>query len=184
MISISRLLCDNVGPSDSLRYGNQRPDSSQLDHPGNETPRPIVVWNCTRQCNLHCIHCYANASTQRLDTEMDTQECLHVIDEILEVGKPFLILSRGEPFLRQDFFQIAKYAADRGLRVVVGTNGTLVTGEIARRLREIPISQIGVSVDFPTPGLQDQFRGKPGAFEAALAGGPGPRSATTHSKGW
>jgi radical SAM protein with 4Fe4S-binding SPASM domain len=93
-----------------------------------------------------------------------------VIDNILEIGKPILILSGGEPLLRHDFFDIAKYAADKELRVVVGSNGTLVTKEIAAKMKEIPISRLGISVDFPTPAFQDQFRGMSGAFDAALKG--------------
>jgi len=130
----------------------------------------LVAWEITKSCNLFCAHCRASSAYTPYEGELSTEECLHVIDDILGVGKPILILSGGEPFLRQDFFQIAKYAANQGLRVVVGTNGTLITKELAQRLKEIPVSRIGVSLDFPTPELQDQFRGKPGAFEAALAG--------------
>lgn len=81
-----------------------------------------------------------------------------------------LILTGGEPLLRRDVFQIGRYATERGLRVVLGTNGTLINGQIAAAMREVPISRVAVSIDFPTPKLQDEFRGKAGAFEAAVAG--------------
>ncbi len=129
----------------------------------------LIAWEITRSCNLFCRHCRASAYG-RYRGELSTKEALQLIDQIVEVGKPVLILSGGEPLLRHDFFQIAEYAVSNGLRVVIGTNGTLITEEIAARLKEIPISRIGVSLDFPVAELQDKFRGKAGAFEAAIAG--------------
>jgi len=146
---------------------------------GNRHPNPtddiiprlqLVAWEITRECNLFCAHCRASAACGPYESELSTEECLRVIDDILQVGRPVLILSGGEPLLRQDVFQIAGYAAAKGLRVVMGSNGTLITGEMAARLKEVPVSRIGVSLDFPAPELQDKFRGQAGAFEAALAG--------------
>ena len=97
-------------------------------------------------------------------------ECFSVIDSILEVGNPIIILTGGEPLYRSDLFEIGKYAVSRGLRVVLGTNGTLITNDIAAKLNEVPISRVGVSLDFPTAELQDRFRGKSGAFAEAIAG--------------
>lgn len=135
------------------------------------TPRlQLIAWEITRSCNLFCAHCRASAAYGPYRGELSTGEALQLIDQIVEVGKPILILSGGEPLLRHDFFQIAEYAVSKGLRVVIGTNGTLLTENIAARLKEIPISRIGVSLDFPVPELQDKFRRKAGAFEAAIAG--------------
>ena len=102
--------------------------------------------------------------------ELTTEECYRLIDQILEVGRPIIILTGGEPLVRKDVFQIAKYAVTKGLRVVMGTNGTLITEEMAAKLKDIPISRLGISLDFPVAELQDNFRGKAGAFEAAMAG--------------
>jgi len=88
----------------------------------------------------------------------------------MEVGKPIIILTGGEPLVRQDVLQIAKYAVNRGLRVVMGSNGTLVTEEMAVKSKGVPISRLAISLDFPTAKLQDDFRGKAGAFEAAMTG--------------
>lgn len=135
------------------------------------TPKlQLVAWEITRSCNLFCAHCRASAAQDAYEDELSTEECLRLIDEISEVGKPVLILTGGEPLLRHDLFQVAKYAVESGLRVVLGTNGTLITEDMANRLKEIPVSRVGVSIDFPTPELQDKFRGKTGAFEAAMAG--------------
>jgi len=81
-----------------------------------------------------------------------------------------LILTGGEPLMRDDIFDLAKYAAGRGLTVSIGTNGTMVTEEIAGEMKQIPVSRLGVSIDFPQPQMQDRFRGREGAFDSALAG--------------
>ncbi|MDY6911230.1 MAG: radical SAM protein [Chloroflexota bacterium] len=130
----------------------------------------LVAWEVTRQCNLHCAHCRAAAEEETGTGELSIQECFKIIDGILEVGRPILILTGGEPLLRPDIFEIGKYATDRGLRVVLGTNGTAITGEIAARMAKIPISRAGISIDFPEPELQDRFRGKAGAFDSAMDG--------------
>ena len=130
----------------------------------------MVAWEITRTCNLFCAHCRAAAAHGPYPDELSTGECYRVIDAILEVGKPIIILSGGEPLMRDDILHIATYAVGRGLRVVMGTNGTLITEEIAARLKDIPISRLGVSLDFPVASFQDDFRGEAGAFEAAMAG--------------
>ncbi|MBN1376131.1 MAG: radical SAM protein [Dehalococcoidia bacterium] len=130
----------------------------------------LVAWEITRYCNLHCAHCRASAEDDRNPKELSTSDCCRLIDDIMEVGKPILILTGGEPLARPDFFEIAAYASSRGLRVVMGTNGTLITAEIAGRLKEIPISRVAISLDFPDAVLQDKFRGKEGAYDAAMSG--------------
>ena len=147
--------------------------------PASTAPEPeprLVAWEITRKCNLHCAHCRASAESCQDEGELSSQECFALIDDIIGLGRPILILTGGEPLMRDDFFDIAKYAADRGLRVVVGSNGTLITEEIAMKMKEVPIARLGVSIDFPTRELQDDFRGVPGAFEAALAGIESARS--------
>ncbi len=130
----------------------------------------LVAWEVTRSCNLFCAHCRGSAGYGQYGGELSTEECFHLIDEILEVGKPIIILTGGEPLARQDVLLIAKYAVTRGLRVVMGSNGTLITEEMAAKLKDVPISRIGISLDFPVAKLQDDFRGQAGAFEAAIAG--------------
>ncbi|MDD5093526.1 MAG: radical SAM protein, partial [Dehalococcoidia bacterium] len=135
------------------------------------TPRlSLVAWEITRKCNLLCAHCRAEALDTDYIGELSTQECFRVVDSILEVGQPILILTGGEPLLRPDVFEIGKYSTERGLRVVIGSNGTIITDELAARMAEVPISRVGISLDFPVPDLQDKFRGKSGAFDAAVAG--------------
>ena len=135
------------------------------------TPKlQLVAWEITRSCNLFCAHCRASANYGPYEGELSFKECCRLIDQILQVGKPILILTGGEPLLRHDIFEIAQYAVSRGLRVVLGSNGTLITEEVATRLKDVSVSRIGVSLDFPTPDLQDNFRGKVGAFDEIISG--------------
>jgi len=130
----------------------------------------IVAWEITRSCNLLCAHCRASSVDGPYQSELSTKECFRIIDEILDVGKPVLILSGGEPLLRHDVLELTEYAVSKGLRVALGSNGTTINKDIALRLKQAGIARIGVSLDFPIAELQDKFRGKAGAFEAALAG--------------
>lgn len=145
--------------------------------PGNSQPSNIikpelqlVAWEITRSCNLLCAHCRASAVDGPYSDELTLEECYHVIDQILEVGNPILILTGGEPLNRKDVFSIARYGVSKGMRVVMGSNGTQVTPEIAAKMKDVSIARLGVSLDFPTAELQDKFRGKNGAFDAVKEG--------------
>jgi heme b synthase len=135
------------------------------------TPRlQLVAWELTRNCNLFCEHCRGSSGHIQYQDELTTEECHCLIGQILEVGKPIIILTGGEPLLRDDIVEIGRYAVDKGLTVVIGTNGTLITTDMAASLKKIPISRIGISLDFPHAELQDRFRGQDGAFAAAMDG--------------
>ena len=164
MISISRLLCGNIGPGDSLRYVNRESDSSSQD-----APPPIIVWNCTRQCNLRCIHCYASADSWRSPQEMSTEEGKAFISDLADFGVPVLLFSGGEPLLRGDMFELAAFAREQGVRPVLSTNGTLISEAVAEEIRRVGFGEVGISLD----GIgerNDHFRGQNGAYEAALRG--------------
>ena len=130
----------------------------------------LVAWEITRSCNLHCAHCRASSSAGEYAGELTTQEAFRLIDQINEAGSPIIILTGGEPLVRADVYSLAEYARDKGLRVVMGSNGTLVTPQVAARLKASGLSRVSVSLDFPTAEKQDKFRGQQGAFEAALSG--------------
>jgi len=102
--------------------------------------------------------------------ELDTAACLRLLDQIRVVGNPIIILTGGEPMLRADIFEIARYGADRGLRMVMAPNGTLITEEKARRMAEAGIKRISISLDGATREIHDRFRGVDGAFDGALQG--------------
>lgn len=158
MINISKLYLDIAGESDSLRY--HRP-------PGNR--KPIVVWNCTRACNLQCAHCYARSDAGKADNELSTEEGKKLIDMLSDFEVPVLLFSGGEPLLRKDVPELAEYAVSKGLRTVVSSNGTLIDNELAAQLKNAGLSYVGISLD----GLKqtnDKFRGREGAFDDALKG--------------
>ncbi len=157
MISITRLLCDNVGPGDYLRYEKK------------DTPRPVVVWNCTRQCNLSCIHCYASSDNRKSTDEMNTEAGEAFIRDLADFGVPVILFSGGEPLLRKDLFQMANLAREYGIKTGLSTNGTLITDEIAGELTRLGFGEVGISLD-GIGNNNDRFRGKQGAFEAALTG--------------
>lgn len=137
----------------------------------------LVAWEITGRCNLFCAHCRGSATSDCVEGELTTQECFNLIDQILEVGNPILILTGGEPLCRPDVMQIAEYAVKKGLRVVLGTNGTLITDEIAAQLKAVPVSRVGISLDFTIAKLQDEFRSKRGAFDTAMRGVTAARKA-------
>lgn len=104
------------------------------------------------------------------DGELTTGECFRLIDQIMEAGQPIIILTGGEPLMREDIIEIGQYAAGKGLRVVMGSNSTMLTPAVAARLKSIPVARLSVSIDFPTAEDQDRFRGVPGAFASAIEG--------------
>ena len=99
----------------------------------------LVAWEITRRCNLACAHCRAGSLDTEYRNELSTDECFKLIDQIAEVDKPILILTGGEPLCRPDVFTIGRYAAERGLRVVLGTNGTLISSDIAEKMKQVPV---------------------------------------------
>ena len=134
----------------------------------------VIAWNLTRRCNLECAHCYISAGpSENAAAELETAECLAIVDQLLAVNPaPLLILSGGEPLLRQDLGEIAGYASAKGATVVVGTNGTLLTDERIAALTDAGVRGVAVSVDSLRPSYHDNFRHGRGALadvQAALA---------------
>lgn len=135
----------------------------------NVRPPRLIAWELTNACNLACIHCRASAIKKQQLDELTTAEAKHFIDELVEY-KPIIILTGGEPLLRADIYDIAQYATGRRLRAVLATNGTLLTPAIAKKLKDVGIQRVSISIDGATKEEHDVFRGEPGAFEGALRG--------------
>ncbi len=130
----------------------------------------MVAWEITRQCNLSCVHCRASAEYGPYEGEFTTEQCRRLIDNIASFSKPVVILTGGEPYLRDDIFDIAAYGDKKGLRMVLATNGTVVTDDIAKRTRESGIKRVSISLDGSDEKSHDDFRGVPGAFAGSLRG--------------
>ena len=166
MISVTKLLFATDYFGDTLRYTNEAHKAKNGVRPG---AGPVVVWNSTRTCNLKCRHCYMSSDAKKYANELTTAEAKQFIDDLADFKVPVLLFSGGEPLIRPDFFELADYAAKKGVRPTLSTNGTLITPEVARKIKEIGVGYVGISLD----GLRevnDKFRGKEGAFEAAMNG--------------
>jgi heme b synthase len=128
----------------------------------------LVAWEITRSCNLNCVHCRAAAERGPYPGELVTEKCLEILDQIAQVAQPIVILTGGEPLLRKDVFELAQHGTRLGLRMVMATNGTLVTPEIAERIKGSGIKRVSISIDGANAEEHDQFRKVPGAFDASL----------------
>lgn len=169
MIGISKLYCGTIEPSDALRYGCL---SSQLPShllQFSKDKKPVVVWNVTRRCNLKCVHCYAHSQDIDYSDELTTQQGKELIDDMEEFGSPVILFSGGEPLIRRDLPELVSYARSRGIRAVISTNGTLIDDKMAKVLRNIGLSYVGISLD-GVKETNDRFRGVSGAFDAAIRG--------------
>lgn len=161
MISVTRLLTDEINFGDSLRYN--------IKIASNNNYKPVVVWNMTKACNLNCMHCYSDSNKEFGEKEFTTEEAEKFIDTLIDFKVPVLLFSGGEPLLRQDLIHLIKYTVSKGIRAVISTNGTLISKEKAALLKESGVKYVGISLD-GIGGNNDKFRGKNGAYEAALAG--------------
>ena len=156
MIEVSRILV------------SEKLENKALRHKRREGSAPVVVWCTTKRCNLNCMHCYSGGNTAS-DGELSTDEAKKMLDELKDCGSPFMILSGGEPFLRDDVFELGQYAREIGLMVIVSSNGTTVTPEIAAKAADAGFGYVGVSLD----GLaktNNYFRGSADAYSNALQG--------------
>ena len=146
-----------------------KPGSHPAEEKKGATLR-LVAWEITRNCNLNCIHCRAAATKGPYEGELDTDACLRLLDQIAGTGDPIVILTGGEPLLRQDIFKIARYGTDKGLRMVMAPNGTLVTAENAGKMADAGIRRISISIDGATAEFHDRFRAVDGAYASAMQG--------------
>jgi len=164
MISVTKLLFAREYYGDSLRYTK---NAHAMRNGAGEGMGPVVVWNSTKTCNLKCRHCYMESDNQKYANELTTDEAKSFIDDLADFHVPVLLFSGGEPLIRPDFFELAEYAQAKGVRPTLSTNGTLITREVAQRIKDIGVGYVGISLD----GLQDvndKFRGVEGAYAKAL----------------
>lgn len=139
----------------------------------------LIFWEMTRVCNLGCIHCRASAlfmgdnPGQCLDQRSDDltkHEAFKLIDEIVSFSNPILVLSGGEPLIRDDVYEIAEYGTHKGLKVVLATNATLITDAVADKLKVSGIKRISVSIYGADKDIHDGFTGQSGIFVKTLKG--------------
>jgi heme b synthase len=133
-------------------------------------PLRMVAWEVTRSCNLNCVHCRAAAGKGPYEGELSKEEALGLIDAIASFSAPVVILTGGEPLLREDIYDLASYGTSRGLRMVIAPNGTLLDADKARRLKSCGIQRASISLDGATQESHERFRGVKGCFAGALRG--------------
>lgn len=127
----------------------------------------IVSWNTTNKCNLTCSHCYRDAG-EKYQEELNTEEAKTLISQIAKAGFKIMIFSGGEPLMREDIFELISHAKEVGLRPVLGSNGTLINIDIAKKLKQAGAAAVGISLDSLDNIKHDQFRGYSGAYEDTI----------------
>lgn len=168
MIGCTKLLCGTATVSDIIKHSGQQdipPELLQF----SDLNRPLVVWNMTNRCNLRCKHCYIDAEDRSYTNELSTEEAKTFIDDLAAMKVPVLLFSGGEPLLRQDIFELGALAAQKGLRPVISSNGTLINDDMAKKIKAAGFQYVGISID-GAPATHDEFRNKKGAFAMAIQG--------------
>jgi radical SAM protein with 4Fe4S-binding SPASM domain len=169
MLDVARLLCGDLSRGDVLRHGRNTATTPREYLRFSQDKKPVVVWNTSRRCNLHCIHCYTESQDKFYPDELSHEEGRALIDQLSEFGVPVLLLSGGEPLYRPDILELASYASDKGLRTVLSTNGSLITREKAEEIKKANVAYVGVSLD-GVGMVHDTFRGVKGTFQKSLEG--------------
>lgn len=129
----------------------------------------IISWNTTNKCNMYCDHCYRESGEESAG-ELTTEQGKKLITEIKKAGFMIMIFSGGEPLMRPDIVELIAHARNEGLRPVIGSNGTLLTEELALRLKEAGAVRIGISLDSMDPVKHNQLRKYEKAYEEAVRG--------------
>ncbi|MCL1983757.1 MAG: radical SAM protein [Clostridiales bacterium] len=166
MTSITKLLTRENYFGDGLRYSQ---GSAHSIRGVSDKAGPVVVWNCTKTCNLSCVHCYSESQCKTYDNELTFEEACALIDDLAMYRCPVLLFSGGEPLMRPDLLDLARRASEKGIRPTISTNGTLIDMAMAKALKDTGVGYVGISLD----GLEetnDRLRGKRGAFQLALEG--------------
>ena len=128
-----------------------------------------IAWEITRRCNLRCVHCRSSSEKEiKGHPDFSTEEAFGILDNIADYARPVVVLSGGEPLIRSDVFDIARYGTGKGLRMCLATNGTLVTDDICGRIKDSGIRIVSLSLDGSTEGVHDDFRSQGGAFFGTL----------------
>ncbi len=175
MLSVSNLLCNYNTGNENLRYGHRARHGHGHGHGAKkeyaiypEAPRPVVVWNVTKACNLRCVHCYASACADPDPDELTHQQGLTLLEDLAKFQVPAVLFSGGEPLARPDTLDLMRYAHSLGLNTTLSTNGLLIDDPMADQLAELGLRYAGISIDGSRP-THDKLRGMKGAFEGTLA---------------
>ncbi|MDP6666717.1 MAG: radical SAM protein [Dehalococcoidia bacterium] len=168
MLNVTRLLCDQPTPGDDLRYGETSHTHGRRLSSVHQ--RPIVIWNITRTCNLHCGHCYASSRNETYPGELSTEKAKEVLRDLADFKVPVVLFSGGEPTMHPDLAELIEYANQLGgLNPLISTNGTLLTKDLVKRLGDAGLNRVGISLD-GMEAVHDKFRGSKGSWRLSLDG--------------
>jgi len=167
MVNFTKLLGGNPSVSETIKSGENRQDVPYFQ--SCDISHPLVIFNITKRCNLKCSHCYLESQDKQYKGELSWSKIKKIIDIFGKIKIPVLLLSGGEPLMHKDIFKIIDYAKNKSIRVGLSTNGTLISKSIARRLKDIGIDYVGVSIDGRRQ-IHDKIRNLDGAYDAALTG--------------
>jgi len=116
----------------------------------------------TYRCNERCVHCYLDHDDHG---EMTTAEIKDILQQLAEAGTFFLTLSGGEVLMRRDFFEILEYARRLAFNVRIKTNGVMIRKSEARRMRDLGVEQVQVSIYSRRPEIHDAITKLPGSLK-------------------
>ncbi len=142
--------------------------SEAVGSKGVGVQRPMIFWNVTFRCNLRCVHCYIDAG--RPNDELSGNDLRRLIGEMASLNPSLVVLTGGEPLIRDDIFDIIAELRRRGLKVALSSNGTLINEELAREIASLGVAYVGISLESPNPDLHERIRGVEGCWETALRG--------------
>ncbi len=166
MLDITKLVCGGDFYGDGLRYSH----GTKGERNGVSKGRgPVVVWNCTKTCNLKCKHCYSSSDSKKYPDELSTEEAKYMIRSLSQFHVPVLLISGGEPLLREDLLELVSYCKQYQIRTTISTNGTLIHKDMAKALKAHEVGYVGISID-GIGAKHDLFRGVEGSFEKSLEG--------------
>lgn len=128
-----------------------------------------IAWEITRRCNLKCVHCRSSSEMEAGEhPDFSFEQAKSILDDISSYANPVMVLSGGEPLLREDVFDIAKYGGSKGLRMCLATNGTLVNQDICDKIKDADIKMVSLSLDGAKAETHDDFRNQEGAFDGTM----------------
>lgn len=146
---------------DDIFYGEFK---NQL-RKGKVFPPYMVAWDCSRKCNLKCVHC--GAVKEIYPQELTTEQIKKLIDELALIKVKFFGATGGEPLLREDLIEVLGYAVKKGIRTGFATNGFFIDKKLARKIKEAGIYSIQVSLD-GTENIHNKIRRNNLSFQKAI----------------
>lgn len=170
MIRITQLVHGSGTVSEAIKHRKTQPHQV----PSNllaftEIRRPLVFWNVTNRCNLSCAHCYINAApSAQWSNELTLDEAKAFIDDLAEIKTPLLMFSGGEPLVRNDIWKLLDHARSRGLKTALSSNGTLITKNVAKKIKDLEVEYVGISLDGANEKIHDAIRNQPGSFRKSV----------------